>query len=220
VARAFPDVPILFRPHPAEDARIWEQAFAGLQNVTVSSAGSMADALSDTKVLVYVRGCATGLEAHFQEVPIIRFDGDGRVPEPGDWISSNIGFPASSAADVVGALWRINAGESTQAEDRRVVDRSFHSDGEKLVCVGVARGLKEALAPHLSPETSTRAKLRALAGLRTQQREFDANKFPATSLHEVNALAQRLARVAGLPAPRIEAFAHNVFHFLADDTPE
>lgn len=218
VAAAFPGTPVLFRPHPAEDPKIWEKAFAGLENVTVSSAGSMSDALSGAKAMVYVRGCATGLEAHFQEVPIVRFDGDGRVPEPGDWISSNIGFPAKSADDVVAALKKIDAGESTQAEDRRIVARSFHSDGERLVCVGVAQGLADAIAPYLLPDPSAREKLRALAGFKTQQREFDAHKFPATSVADVRELAARLARVAGLPAPRVEAFAHNVFHFLGHDS--
>ena len=217
VAAAYPETPVLFRPHPAEDPKIWEKAFAGLANVTVSSAGSMGDALSEARAMVYVRGCATGLEAHFQEVPIVRFDGDGRVPEPGDWISSNIGFPAKSPDDVVAALGKIDAGESTQTNDRSIVARSFHSDGDRLVCVGVAQGLADAIAPHLLADPSAREKLRALAGFKTQQREFDTHKFPATSVDDVRALAARLARVAGLPPPRIEAFAHNVFHFLGHD---
>ena len=213
LARAFSQTPILFRPHPAEDPALWERAFAGLANVTVSSAGSFNDALSDAKAVVYVRGCATGLEAHFQGVPIIRFDGDGRTPEPGNWISSNIGFPATSADDVVAALHKIAAGETTAEADRAEVSRSFYSEGGRPVSAGVAAGLAEAAACRTLPDSSALAKLHALAGSKTTQRDFDAHKFPVTDVAEVRELAERLARVAGLPLPAIEAFAHNVFIF-------
>ena len=213
LAHTFPDTPILFRPHPAEDPVLWEQAFSRLANVTVSSAGALTDALRDAKALVYVRGCATGLEAHFQGVPIIRFDGDGRAPEPGDWISSNIGFPAQSPDDVVEALQKIAAGETTDEADKAEVARSFHSEGGRPVSAGVAAGLAEAAARRALPDPAALAKLRALAGGKTTQRDFDAHKFPATSLEEVRELAARLATVAGLPLPGIEAFAYNVFIF-------
>lgn len=218
LAEAFPETPILFRPHPAEDATIWEQAFASFKTITVSSAGALTDALLDAKAMVYVRGCATGLEAHLQGVPIVRFDGGGQAPEPGNWISSNLGFPAKSPGDVIAALRRIDAGESTQTEDKAVVSQSFHSDDGRLVCVGVAAGLAKAIEPRLLPEPSARGLLAALANVpQAALRDFDEIKFPATSVAEVRELAERLARVAGLPVPRIEAVAHNVFLFRADD---
>lgn len=220
LAAAYPDRAILFRPHPAEDAGLWEHAFKGLANVTVSSEGSMADALADAQVLIYVRGCATGLEAHFQGVPVIRFDGDGRAPEPGNWISSNIGFAAATPGDVIAALRRIEAGDSTAEHDRAVVARSFHSDGDRLVCVGVAAGIAQAAAPHLLPDPSAAPALHALAGVRVALREFDSVKFPPTDVAEVRALAERLARVAGLPMPAITAFADNVFLFTGAPAPE
>ncbi len=215
VSQAFAETPVLFRPHPAEDAGLWERAFAGLANVTVSSAGSMSDALQDAMALVYVRGCATGLEAHFQEVPIVRFDGDARVAEPGDWISSAIGFPARSADDVVAALRRIAAGDSTTAADRPAVARHFHGDGRELVCAGVARGLAAAVAARPAPEPAALAQLARFSGMKITQRAFDASKFPPTPVAEVQALAARLSAVAGLPAPRVEAFLDNVFIFRA-----
>jgi surface carbohydrate biosynthesis protein len=218
LARSSPETPILFRPHPAEDSTLWEQALAPFPNITVSSAGSMTDALQDAKALIYVRGCATGLEAHLQGVPIIRFDGDGRAPEPGNWISSNLGFPAASPDDVIAALRRIDTGETTQTPDTAVVSQSFHSDGGKLVCVGVAEGLAQAITPRLLPEPSARAKFAALANLpQAALRDFDEIKFPATTVVDVRELCERLARVAGLPAPRIEAVAHNVFLFLGSE---
>ncbi|MHB1205301.1 MAG: surface carbohydrate biosynthesis protein [Rhodospirillaceae bacterium] len=217
LTEAFPETPVLFRPHPAEDATIWEQAFASFKTVTVSSAGALTDALLDAKAMVYVRGCATGLEAHLQGVPIVRFDGDGQAPEPGNWISSNLGFPAKSPADVVAAVRRIDTGENTQTGDKAVVSQSFHSDGDRLVCVGVAAGLAKAIEPRLLPKPSARAQLAALANVpQAALRDFDEIKFPATSVAEVRELAERLARVAGLPVPRIEAVAHNVFLFRAD----
>ena len=216
LAEKHPGTRIQFRPHPAEDPTLWARAFAGLANVTVSSAGSMADALADAKALIYVRGCATGLEAHFQEIPIVRFDGDRSAPEPGNWISSDIGFPARDAGEVLDAVARIDRGERTQTEDRAVVLRSFHGNGQELVCVGVAAGLAGIIKSRLLPDPSARAQLvAALSGVRVSQRAFDAHKFPPTSAAEVQALADRLARVAGLKAPKVEALAPNVFLFGA-----
>lgn len=217
LAEKRPGAQILFRPHPAEDATLWERAFAGLANVTVSSAGSMTDALLDARVLIYVRGCATGLEAHFQEVPIIRFDGDGRIPEPGNWTSSNIGFAAANATDVLAALARIEAGERTQVADKAVVAQSFHGIGERLVSVGVAAGLAGATKSRLLPEPSAQASLAGLSGFKISLRDFDLQKFPLTSVAEVQELADRLARVAGLPAPKVGALAPNVFLFPRTD---
>ena len=213
LAGKFPDAEILFRPHPAEDPALWERAFAAHANVTVSSAGSLADALGDAKVLIYVSGCATGLEAHFQEVPIIRFKGDGRVPEPGHWISSDMGFPAASPEDVIAALERIGRGETTWVRDREIAAAHFHGLGDGLVCRGVAAALAEAAARRARPDPSALAQLRALPRPKVQNRAFDAAKFPPTDVAEVQTLAARLAAVAGLPVPRIEAFAANVFLF-------
>jgi hypothetical protein len=143
------------------------------------------------------------------------------MPEPGNWISSNLGFPAKSPADVIAALESIDAGESTQAQDQAVVARSFHSDGGRLLCVGVAQGLTDAIVPHLRPEPDARPKLKALGSVpQAALRAFDEIKFPTTSLAEVTALAERLARVAGLPMPRIETVAHNVFLFVGQEPRE
>lgn len=68
LAKEFPDVDILVRPHPFEKDEIYRQAFAQFPNVTVSCEGAVGDQIRQSKVLIHYE-CSTAIEAAFMQVP-------------------------------------------------------------------------------------------------------------------------------------------------------
>jgi surface carbohydrate biosynthesis protein len=62
VARKFPDQSILVRPHPFENARRYEEAFATYSNVTVDGSGSVLDVIANARCILHVN-CGTAVEA-------------------------------------------------------------------------------------------------------------------------------------------------------------
>jgi surface carbohydrate biosynthesis protein len=71
-------VPVVMRPHPSENAEIWQRHLAGIPGLEVVREGSQVDWLKTSSLLVH-SGCTTGLEAFLLGHPVLaltpgRFD--------------------------------------------------------------------------------------------------------------------------------------------------
>lgn len=62
--------PIMIRPHPAENTSIWEQAFAGYENVHIQRQNNLEALISAAKLLLHT-SCTTGMEAFVLGKPAI-----------------------------------------------------------------------------------------------------------------------------------------------------
>lgn len=87
LAAAFPDLPIILRPHPSENQKTWHKLAVGLPNVHVIADGTAIGWIAGAAVMVH-NGCTTAIEAAllgglpiaYQPVRSDRFD----VPLPND----------------------------------------------------------------------------------------------------------------------------------------
>ena len=72
VARAFPGVTVIVRPHPSEGHAFWREAAAGLANVAVIHEGYVAPWLMAAEAAVH-NGCTTGIEGRLLGTPVFAF---------------------------------------------------------------------------------------------------------------------------------------------------
>jgi len=72
----FKDRRIVVRPHPAEDDSLWTRAFEALANVEIAGEGAITKVLREARVMVYVGGCTTGLDAFLAGLPSVRLELD------------------------------------------------------------------------------------------------------------------------------------------------
>lgn len=78
-AEKFPQVPVVLRPHPAENSRRWENACDRLSNVTVESDTDHIAWILAARVMLHT-GCTTGLEGALLGTPVV-----GICPDEHDW---------------------------------------------------------------------------------------------------------------------------------------
>jgi surface carbohydrate biosynthesis protein len=72
LARAFPDQPIVIRPHPSESQDTWREVAAGLSNVRVIHEGNVVPWLLAAHMVLH-NGCTTAIEAYMLGVPAIAY---------------------------------------------------------------------------------------------------------------------------------------------------
>ncbi len=203
-AQRFPNANIVVRPHPIENAELWQDQFADLDNVRVETHGPLTHWLNQCRVMVYVAGCATGLEAALRSVPAIRFIGDGRTKDPDVGLSSRLNTPAQTAAEVGDAI-------ETLLSDG--VSAGTTADLGSFLKLGTETNVGAAVADQLETFFRNKATDRGdvpvdeLINLRLRRRdrfqlkELHLQKFPDTSTEEVNASLKDLATRFGFDAP-------------------
>lgn len=72
LADSFPDVTLIVRPHPVEDADVWHRTAGGRRNVQVLREGNATPWLLAAAATVH-NGCSTGLEAYLLGRPAIAY---------------------------------------------------------------------------------------------------------------------------------------------------
>lgn len=76
VAKMFPNINFILRPHPSEDHGNWRKTLKGLRNVKVIYEGS-ATAWMYGSIGIIHTGCTTGIESWALDKPVLRYN-----PEP------------------------------------------------------------------------------------------------------------------------------------------
>nr|WP_321257575.1 surface carbohydrate biosynthesis protein [uncultured Pseudodesulfovibrio sp.] len=72
IAEALPDHTIIIRPHPVENATVYEQEFSTLKNIFVTNKGGVRNWIASAKAVIH-HDCTTGIEAMLLSIPVIQF---------------------------------------------------------------------------------------------------------------------------------------------------
>lgn len=214
ISEKFPEADVVVRPHPVEDPLLWQGRFDAHTNVRVESDGPLTEWLKNCDVMVYLSGCATGLEARLHGTPAIHFAGDGIAADPEFGLSSTLNSPVRSAAEIVNALETILKRDQRDL-DLGSLDHFIKSSGEDLISRSVAKALRELVDQHRKDGPDPLQTLRDLKSNRSNRfvlSPFHLQKFPDTSTDEVRAVLDGLAeRFSLAKAGMIEEIEDGVF---------
>ncbi len=70
LSKAFPDMTVIVRPHPAENRQTWGREMHGLPNVKIIHQGGAVPWISGAEVMIH-NNCTTGVEAFVLGAPVI-----------------------------------------------------------------------------------------------------------------------------------------------------
>jgi len=217
VANHFPDNRIVVRPHPIEDASVWESRFTDIPNVTIRADGAFTSWLPHAAAIVYVSGCGTGLEAHLAGVPAIRFEGSGRATDPNTGVSSKLNIPAKTSADVINILTEIlqDKNVTTSASGLDIKAQFLLQDPEKLSSDMVVDSILDTLKGRMKTDhfpIDYLIQLRQSRLVHFKPTSFHRNKFPETDAEEVLYLVDRISSALRLDAaPTVSEIDDNIF---------
>jgi len=108
LARAFPDLTIIVRPHPSENRESWSQALASFPNVRVIHQGTIVPWSLAATAVVH-NSCTTGVESYLLDVPVVAYRSvtsetyDSKLPNA-------VSHPASTTEELVAAIRAIRNG--------------------------------------------------------------------------------------------------------------
>jgi surface carbohydrate biosynthesis protein len=110
--KAFPELTIVLRPHPAENPDVYHQIASGCRRVKVTNQGNVVPWLLASRALVH-NGCTTGVEAYALDVPALSYQvsvNDG-FDQDFHWLPNLLSHQCFSMDALVENLKRILAGE-------------------------------------------------------------------------------------------------------------
>jgi surface carbohydrate biosynthesis protein len=201
VARAFPERPVILRPHPSEGHDVWRRAAAGCPNVQVLHEGSVIPWVFGADVVVH-NGCTTAVESFLLGRPAVAYkpmlsdDFDRHLPDA-------LSHPAYDVPQLVEQIGRFVGDEpapSQTPEQNAVLGRHLAAADGKLACDQIVEivASSEALAKHEEPGLRERlwgwreARLRRLEKRLTgwlpggKNTAYDRHRFPGVSEDDVN----------------------------------
>ncbi|MGE0449668.1 MAG: surface carbohydrate biosynthesis protein [Vicinamibacterales bacterium] len=112
MARGYPKLTVVIRPHPSESTEFYQQAFATVRNVTVRREGNVLDWIRPARVVVHSNS-TSGVEAVLARRPVVNFlpsssDRDGLDVE----VAREAGVTAGSVAEALGHVDRLLSGDA------------------------------------------------------------------------------------------------------------
>src|SRR5262249_14842497 len=125
VAEKLPNVKFVIRCHPGESDSIWRNLTAKRSNIRVQSEGSLQVWMQAAEKVLYMAGCATGLEAYLAGLPALRFMLDSSFAFPNYGVSAHINQAFSNPEELVDILLNGYNQPHKLASER---DRIFVSD--------------------------------------------------------------------------------------------
>ena len=197
LSKALPDHTIILRPHPGENAGVWERLLAGVPNVEVSNRESLHAQMLSADVVVHLAGCGAGLEAALAGRRTVCFNPVVDCTYPKLGISSGLSPNAMGAEDLIRLV--------TEAVDNRS-DGGIESEAKAaLVAAYVRRSdqlCSEAIASYISdlftrltgapPRPSQSVRAETMAALREALRAAKT-KAEATAFGNIGLRTKRLA---------------------------
>jgi surface carbohydrate biosynthesis protein len=216
LARAYPDVTIVIRPHPSESHEVWHQATSGCSNVRVIHEGNVAPWLLAAGVMIH-NGCTTGIEAYLLGVAAIAYQPvrserfDKHLPNG----LSHQAFDLEALQAFVGAALngRLQTDPQSALARRHLLNRYIASVEGPLASVRVVQVLHE-LANTLSMRRSPSWRLSLVTKVGEIRRRFKKRRkaffhrdalrhqyhqrlFPDMSLSDVQSRIARFQSVLG-----------------------
>jgi surface carbohydrate biosynthesis protein len=148
--------PLVIRPHPAENISKWQEAYRGVDRVSVILEGGHAPWTTGAKLMIH-SGCTTGLEAALLERPVLCLEGG--ISEWHHVHTSNVvNRTATSVNGAMAAIDHVLSGtglaQTTDGEKRRELERNVLPWPEDFAAnriIAALRGLAErAQTPAIS----------------------------------------------------------------------
>ncbi len=220
LARAFPDMKIILRPHPVENVKAWRRWLSELPNAEVVREGPIIAWTLAAETLIHSNS-TTGLEACLlgkQPIAFAPFES----PRHESPLPNGVSIRAGSVEEVVQVVEAIRSGSAGMDEERqKLLHRHLHITDELCTPHFIRRA--EDLLP--LPRKSAAATLPTRAFLllrharkalrRAHARDIHRrNIFPDTELAEVSTRLQEIARAAGVSLPadmRARTLMPNIF---------
>jgi len=238
LARAFPDLTIILRPHPSENPDSWKQALAGFPNVRVINQGTIIAWSLAASVVVH-NSCTTGVESYLLDVPVIAYRPvtsetyDSKLPNA-------LSHPASTTEELVAAITAIRNGgvvpgfTREEGQRRRATARQYITgvDGpwasDRIVkaldgvSVSPSKGRISA-AKRISMEVTDvilalRTAVARMRGRLVVGTAYRRHKFPGLELSEVQRALDDFHEVSerfqGIRAERIPGLKNGIYLYL------
>lgn len=232
IARAFPGVSVVVRPHPTENPEVYRSAAVGQASIQVTNEGNVVPWLLAARALLH-NGCTTGVEAFVLGLPGLSFrpvvndvydDGFYRLP-------NGLSHQCFSADAVISLLQGILAGQigPPEGEERRTLVSRYLTglDGplacERIVEVleGIAARFGEIPGPTLLERLTGKYKARKRYWSRKSRErrpgphappEFHRHRYPGVTVEELRRRMDRFQGLLGNPVPiQVRSVLPNVF---------
>lgn len=234
LARHFPELPIVVRPHPSENAELWQRIAGDHSNVQVIHRGNIVAWLQAAEITVH-NGCTTAVESFLLDRPAIAYR--PVVSESFDFdLPNSLSLQAFDRDSLFTAVGKVLAGE------RREVDALLACRGNKvrrhiasvdgpMACERILDALEPvtwASPPRVAPMVRATAVLHARARRAArkalevlpsskQHPNYRARIFPAVGLSEVeNAVARFRDLLQRFDDVRVQPFADSAFELSSD----
>ncbi len=229
LARHFPDLPIVVRPHPSENSEIWHRIASDFANVQVVHRGNIVAWLQAARVTLH-NGCTTAVESFLLDRPAIAYR--PVVSELFDFdLPNSLSLPAHNCDSLLAAVDRILAGNRGELDAllacrRSKVRQHIASVDGPMACERILDALEpvaEAPAPavSLAQRSAARMHSRARRAVRTalgliplskQHPQYRAHIFPEVEPCEVNKAVARFGALLGrFDGIRIRHVAESAF---------
>jgi hypothetical protein len=209
--QAFPDYPIVVRPHPTENRNVYEDIANHCRRIRVTNEGNVVPWLMAANVVIH-NGCTTGVEAFVMRVPAVSYrktvndlydDGFYRLPNR----LSHQCFNFEELQTTLAQILRGELGAADGDERRALVDHFLVGLDGPLACermVDILAGIAEELSLTAQPKLLLRLKGRYKASKRRVRKtcktylpgsfksaDFERHRYPGITASQI---AERLAR--------------------------
>lgn len=212
LARSFPDVTIVVRPHPSENHGPWREAGAGCRNLHVVYEGNAIPWLRAAEVMVH-NGCTTAVETYLlggqavayqpitsdlydlslaNELSVQTFDLETLKTQIAAGLAGTLGLDSARAAAQRKLIERHVTALDGPFASERIVDALEAFAAEDRDRPALARVLRARLRLALR---SVRKRAEAYVPESRNNREYLRHMFPGVTLPEVR---ERLARFQGI----------------------
>jgi surface carbohydrate biosynthesis protein len=235
LARSFPDLTVVVRPHPSENRETWERATEGRGNVRVIHEGTVVPWIAAARAVIH-NGCTTAVESYVMGTPAIAY-------QPHTSERFDLHFPnrlSHVALDLPGLCKLVGAARAgempadveREAERRELIDRyvaarsgPFASERIVDVLERCAAQLRRAPRPGAWDrirgwfEAEGRAVVKRLNHLRPNHinsRGYVQHKFPDLPKSEIETRIARFRAVLGrFDSVTVREHSRNVFELRA-----
>ncbi len=126
LAKEFPNVQFILRPHPSENHDYWKEYLKDFDNVHVIFEGTAVEAIKAANLLIH-NGCTTGVEAAIMRCPTIAYT-PIHSKKFDLYLPNNVSVKALSVADVIDKikLLKKDAKKFTAIQESNLLELSDH----------------------------------------------------------------------------------------------
>jgi surface carbohydrate biosynthesis protein len=232
LARAFPRLSIIVRPHPTEGQEVYRRLTSGNRRIHVTNEGNVVPWLRGAKALVH-NGCTTGVEAFVMRIPAFSFRPSVSALIDGTFyvLPHGLSHQCFTTPELIDGIQQVLAGTLGAAggETRAALVQRYLAGQEGAFACERMMDVLEAMAeqqPALPAPTSAK---RLFGAVMAQSRfvikrlksyfpgshappEFHRHRYPGITLEELGRRIRRFQEILGDRTPvSAEAITPQIF---------